>query len=165
MAGQAKAVAVFDTPFWREDGLSGDAMSRRGPMVEIHDASPAQGGPYALFGFIGTPVHQRKDTNALRRAVVAQLENVFGPQASQPRQLYIEDWAFAPNTATPDDHAPLFAHPQYGMPRALSGLWDGALLFGGTEVAATFGGYLEGALEAADDVAQRLKTKGTQDAH
>ena len=47
MAGQAKAVAVYDTAFWREAGLSGDTMSRRGPMVEIHDASAAAGGPYA----------------------------------------------------------------------------------------------------------------------
>ncbi|WP_331458127.1 flavin monoamine oxidase family protein [Pseudorhodobacter antarcticus] len=49
MAGQAKAVAVYDTPFWREDGLSGDASSRRGPMVEIHDASPASGGDVLMF--------------------------------------------------------------------------------------------------------------------
>ena len=32
-------------PFWREDGLSGDAVSQRGPLAEIHDASdPAEGG-------------------------------------------------------------------------------------------------------------------------
>jgi monoamine oxidase len=41
MAGQAKVVAVYDRPFWRAAGLSGDAISRRGPLMEIHDASPA----------------------------------------------------------------------------------------------------------------------------
>ena len=45
MVGQAKAVAVYDKAFWRDGGLSGDAISRFGPMVEIQDASPATGGP------------------------------------------------------------------------------------------------------------------------
>jgi len=40
MAGHAKILALYEKPFWREAGLSGDASSRHGPMVEIHDASP-----------------------------------------------------------------------------------------------------------------------------
>ncbi|WP_235815672.1 FAD-dependent oxidoreductase [Cypionkella psychrotolerans] len=55
MAGHAKFVAVCDTPFWRDAGLSGDATSRRGPMAEIHDASGTNGTPAALFGFLGLP--------------------------------------------------------------------------------------------------------------
>ncbi|SMX42311.1 hypothetical protein [Octadecabacter ascidiaceicola] len=55
MAGQAKAVAIYNAPFWREDALSGDAMSRHVPTVEIHDESPSKGEPYALFRFIGVP--------------------------------------------------------------------------------------------------------------
>ena len=45
MAGQAEAVAVYDRAFWRDEKLSGAAMSRLGLMVEIHDASSATGGP------------------------------------------------------------------------------------------------------------------------
>ena len=59
MAGQAKIIAVYDEPHWRKAGLSGDAMSQYGPMVEIHDASPIEGGPYALFGFVGVPPDAR----------------------------------------------------------------------------------------------------------
>lgn len=87
MAGQAKAVAVYDTPFWREDGLSGDAMSRHGPMVEIHDASPASGGPFALFGFIGIPAQARRDEGDLRQQVLAQLGRLFGRKATSPGAL------------------------------------------------------------------------------
>ena len=151
MAGQAKAVAVYDTAFWREVGLSGDAMSRRGPMVEIHDASPVEGGPFALFGFIGVPPAARRDEAALRTALVVQLARLFGPQAAHPRALYVKDWACDPLTATRLDQAPLYAHPQYGLPSALSHVWNGALVFGGSEVAPQFGGYLEGALEAAEN--------------
>ena len=46
--------------------------------------------------------------------------------------------------------AVFFAHPNYGLPCVLSGLRDEALVFGGTEVAPTFGGFPEGALEAAE---------------
>lgn len=156
MAGHAKAVAVYDTPFWREAGLSGDASSRSGPMVEIHDASPANAGPFALFGFIGVPPQGRKDEQALRTHLKAQLVRLFGPKAATPAQLYLTDWAFDPHTATPADQTPLYGHPTYGLPREMTGLWDDRLLFGGTEFAPQFGGYLEGALEAAEGVLPKL---------
>lgn len=165
MAGQAKAVAVYDTPFWRHAGLSGDAMSRSGPMVEVHDASPENGGPYALFGFIGTPPLHRAEEDALRRDVIAQLTRLFGQEASTPLTLYIKDWAFDRFTATEADKAPLYAHPTYGLPGALRGLWDGRLQFAGTEVAPQFGGYLEGALEAAENVLLTMQDYGRGHVH
>lgn len=159
MAGQAKAVAVYNTPFWREAGLSGDAMSRRGPMVEIHDASPAEEGPFALFGFIGVPPAARTDTVRLKQAVLEQLVRLFGVEAATPRELFIKDWAFDPLTATAADAAPQLSHPAYGLPMALRGLWDGNLIFAGTEVARSFGGYIEGALEAAEVALAQLNAK------
>ncbi len=158
MAGQAKVVTVFDRPFWRDNGLSGDAMSRVGPMVECHDASPSEGGPYAIFGFIGIPPDLRRDTAALREQVRMQLVRLFGPEAQNQKRLYIKDWAVDPFTATYLDQRTVYAHPDYGLPRALSGLWDNALIFAGTEVAPTFGGFLEGALEAADQAYTALTT-------
>lgn len=158
MAGQAKAVAVYDTPFWREDGLSGDAQSRLGPMVEIHDASPAQGGPYALFGFIGVPPQARADEQTLRQDLTAQLARLFGPKAAAPAQLYVKDWVLDPYTSTEADKTPMYAHPTYELPQNLTGLWDNRLHFSGTEVAPEFGGYLEGALEAAENVLETLKS-------
>lgn len=158
MAGQAKAMAVYETPFWREDGLSGDAQSRFGPMVEIHDASPAQGGPYALFGFIGVPPQNRINKEALHDSLIEQLVRLFGTKAASPRHLYVKDWAFDPHTSTNADLAPLYAHPRYGMPSNLACLWGNDLLFSGTEVAPEFGGYLEGALEAAENTLKSLET-------
>lgn len=153
MAGQAKIVAVYDRPFWREAGLSGDAMSRRGPMVEIHDASPAQGGPYGLFGFVGVPaIARQQNVDSLRQAALEQLERLFGAKALNPLELILKDWACDPETATKLDFQPQYTHPAYGLPHGLSNLWDGRLMLGSTEVAANFGGYLEGALEASEMV-------------
>lgn len=150
MAGQAKALAIYAQPFWRTAGLSGDVLSQHGPLVEIHDASPTDGGPYALFGFLGVPAGQRGDAHAIKEAVRMQLGRIFGSEAHAPIDLLLQDWASDPFTATGLDHAPLDHHPKYGLPSALASLCKGKLMLGSTEVADRSGGYLEGALEAAE---------------
>ncbi len=157
MAGQAKIITIYNSPFWREAGFSGDAMSRRGPLAEIHDASPAEGGPYALFGFVAMPAQVRQQqSDALKQAAVEQLGRLFAKDALQPIEVILKDWAFEPETATPLDAQPMYSHPAYGLPHALSNLWQGQLMLGSTEVAANFGGYLEGALESAEMVFRKL---------
>ncbi|MDA3005149.1 MAG: FAD-dependent oxidoreductase [Actinomycetota bacterium] len=150
MAGQAKVVAVYDTPFWREDGLSGEARSRVGPLVEIHDAT-APGGLPALTGFVGWPADARRQVgDQLMGAVVDQLSRLFGPRASTPVAVLHKDWATDPLVATGDDAAPLKTHPHYGGHPLPGGPWEGRLLLAGTEAAPGSGGYMEGALEASE---------------
>ncbi len=160
MAGHAKAVAVYEHAFWKEQGLSGDASSRIGPLVEVHDASPAAGGPYALFGFVGVPAEQRKgNAQALEQAIQNQLIQLFGQAAADPISLEVKDWAFDSRTATALDQQPVYQHPAYGRAKALSNLWQDRLHFGSTEMGAEFGGFLEGALEVADEVAETVIQK------
>ena len=157
MAGHAKFVAVFGTPFWRDHGLSGDAMSHAGPLVEIHDASPGSGLPGALFGFYGVPAEIRRDNpGRLAEATMAQLERLFGAEARDPRHTRVQDWAFEPETATPDDRSPPAGHPEYGPLTALEAAWGGCLLLGGSETAGAFGGYMEGALERSAELAGHI---------
>ena len=151
MAGQAKFMAVYEQPFWRDEGFSGDAMSRRGPLAEIHDASPASGGPYALFGFVGVPPAARSGQAGLCVAAVDQLVRIFGPHAGETLVTRLVDWAAEPETATDLDKQPIYSHPHYGMPQALTRLYENRLFFGSTETASDFGGYLEGALESAEN--------------
>lgn len=154
MAGHAKFVAVYDSPFWREQGLSGDAMSRRGPLAEIHDASGANGSPAALFGFVGVPATSREhQREGLEAAALDQLARIFGPSAGKPLQTALKDWAFDPATATRRDLSPPVTHPDYRMPEALQDLWGGRLIFTASELAPEMGGYLEGALAAAERAA------------
>ncbi|MGI1660977.1 flavin monoamine oxidase family protein [Palleronia sp. KMU-117] len=153
MAGHAKFVAVYDAPFWRRDGLSGDAMSRRGPLAEIHDASGPDGAPAALFGFLGVPAPQRRGReDDLRAAALQQLARIFGPEAAAPVTTDFADWAIQPETATEADAAAPAGHPAYGLPAALVGTWEGRLHFASTETASDMGGLMEGALASADRV-------------
>ncbi len=165
MAGQAKVIALFERPFWRDLGLSGDAMSHYGPLAEIHDASPMKGGKGALFGFVGIPHTARGDISQLRVNATMQLVRLFGKDAANPVEFIVKDWARDSLTTRDADLAPLYHHPRYGLPPELIGLYDSRLKFGGTEFAATFGGYLEGALEAAESVWKEIKQSersGTQ---
>ena len=154
MAGQAKALAIFDAPVWRASGLSGGAFSRCGPLGEIHDASlPGAADEAALFGFFAWPAAMRAARRArLEDAVCAQLAALFGPAAGSPRALLIQDWSADDLTATAADATPLVGHPAYS-PLALPAPWGGRVLLSGSESAPEFGGYLEGALEAAEAAA------------
>lgn len=150
MAGNAKFMAVYERPFWRDAGLSGEGRSRVGPLVEIHDASDGH-GLAALTAFIGTPAQARVGAGKqLRDAAVAQLTRLFGDEAAHPVACLVKDWAADPLVATDDDLQPLYAHPSYGGHAPLPGPWAPRLLLAGTESARTYGGYMEGALEAAE---------------
>ena len=159
MAAQAKVIAIYDRPFWREAGLSGGGISRRGPLAEIHDASPSDASEGALFGFVGIPAQFRmRNGYDVRRSAIEQLAAMFGPLAGEPRDVLIADWAADSFTATASDLAISSGHSTYGLPTALRDLWDGRLLLSSTETADYFGGFLEGALEAAESACHRLQS-------
>jgi len=157
MAGQAKFAAIYPTAFWREAGWSGDAMSNRGPMVEIHDASSATGQTAALFGFVGASPSYRKGIGreALAQQSLAQLVRLFGEQARQPLWHGVQDWAQEALTAASADQQPLAHHPLYSD-AAVPSEWRERLWLAGTERSANYGGYLEGALESAESAVRGL---------
>jgi monoamine oxidase len=151
MAGQAKFVAAYSKSFWREAGLSGDGMSHRGPMSEIHDASDASGQEAALFGFVGASPSYRAGIGQeeLKRQAIAQLVRLFGPEAAHPLWSAVQDWAQEPLTAAREDLRPLSYHPMYEAAQ-LPSAWAQRLWLAGTEQSPNYGGYLEGALEAVE---------------
>ena len=156
MAGQAKFYALYETPFWRNAGLSGQAFSQCGPLGEIHDGSNHLAAPYGLTGFAGISAGQRNQHVRLDEAIVNQLALLFGPAAAAPDALYYQDWAREPYTATAYDQPPMTVHPVYQPPAGQSAIWDGAVHFAGTETADQHGGYLEGALCSAARAVRHL---------
>ncbi|MFK8017239.1 MAG: flavin monoamine oxidase family protein [Gammaproteobacteria bacterium] len=157
MAGQAKLVAVYKSAFWRDRGLSGDAMSQSGPLAEVHDATDETAGVPALFGFVGASVSQRRGrSETLVSAAIEQLAVLFGEGADKPVAVEFKDWALDPLTAVESDHIALTGHPEYGQSDSHLDPWPGALWFGSTELGLEFGGYLEGALQRAKVLADQL---------
>lgn len=157
MAPHAKYVAVYDTPFWQKQGLSGAARSAQGPMVEIHDASVIEGSG-ALFGFIGVPASVRQSVSeaVLKAHCRAQLVRLFGVEAENPKGEYLKDWAQEPFTATTTDMSGNGQHASAPVSKATSGVWENCLIGIGSEWSTQFSGYLAGAIDAASIGVQDL---------
>ncbi|MDZ5712802.1 flavin monoamine oxidase family protein [Jeotgalibacillus haloalkalitolerans] len=159
MGGQAKIISIYDRPFWREKGLSGQAMSWIGPLQEIHDASP-QKGPGALFGFFSLTAAQRLEIGEekVKTLVKDQFERLYGREAGQPVALLYKDWATDTDTAADEDALPLTDFPQYQPQRPfdVKDPWHHTLFFAGTETSSGSGGHLEGAIRSAERVAASI---------
>ncbi|NMY08839.1 MULTISPECIES: flavin monoamine oxidase family protein [Pseudomonadota] len=150
MAPHAKYVAVYDAPFWREQGLSGEARSAVGPMGEIHDASSNQGDA-ALFGFLGVPAQVRRQTPdaVLLAHCRAQFVRLFGDKAARPKAEFLKDWATDPYTAVAGDDNPDLNHPIPPPRSSTEGPWRNRIVGIASEWSPNFPGYVAGAIEAA----------------
>jgi monoamine oxidase len=151
MAPHAKYLAVYEAPFWRAQGLSGEARSGCGPLAEIHDAS-MPGGHAALFGFVGVPARARRGIadEVLKAHCRAQLGRLFGSQALAPVADVLKDWAADLRTATEADLDGGGQHPAAPANAADEGPWQGRLTGIASEWSPQFPGYLAGAIEAAE---------------
>lgn len=163
MAAHAKAVFIYDKPFWRDNGFSGSASSNVGPLVEIHDASPEMNGKAefgAIMGFMGINGAARKTAGdeTLKKLIQQQLIRMFGPDAENPVSTQYIDWFQEKYTATNDDMATM--HGLYGVNTRDENHTN--LFFAGTETSHTYGGYLEGALEAAEKAVEALMETSLQ---
>lgn len=157
MAPHAKYVAVYESPFWRNQGLSGSARSAIGPLTEIHDASLVE-GEGALFGFFGVPAHVRQSVSEteLKAHCRAQLVRLFGAQAETPTAEYLKDWAQDLLTATPADASGAGQHAGAPNAKPNTGVWQDCLTGSASEWSEAFPGYIAGAIDAANKAVQGL---------
>ena len=91
MGSYAKFEAVYDRPFWRDDGNNGQAFGDL-PVNATFDQSPPDGTPGVMAGFIGGQYARTWDQqdDATRRSLVLQsLAQYFGPRMLQPLD-YVE---------------------------------------------------------------------------
>ncbi len=149
-----KIHAVYDEPFWRADGLNGQAVSDTGPVVMTFDYSPPQGNPGVLVGFvIGDEARawSRQSTDDRRTSALNSLARCFGPRAAMPREYGEKDW-----------NADIWATGGYGtiVPPGVIGqvgphldrTW-GSVVFAGADLAPLWAGHMEGAVRSAEDAA------------
>lgn len=157
MAPHAKAVAIFERPFWRERGLSGRIASQAGPIVEGHDHCGADGSPAALFGFVGWPHTARTEAGGdLESHVRMQLARCFGADSPLPESICIEDWALDPQVTSPRDLTGPLSHPQTGPDILRKPHADDRVWFAGSETASQSPGLIEGAFDAAEQTVAKI---------
>ena len=90
-----KCHAIYDRPFWREDGLAGQAVGDRGPCRVTFDNSPPDGSPGVLLGFVeGTHARafSHKPASERRAAVLQNFVDFFGERARTPTAYFETNW-------------------------------------------------------------------------
>lgn len=164
IASAAKFFAIYDRPFWRNNGLSGTAQSLVGPLAEIHDAALAS-GKAALMGFVSVGADMRASLGetALAKSCIEQLARLYGQEALQPRATLFKDWAADRLTASAADRS-VSGYPKPSSTPWVTGAWQEYLSLAGSETSATEPGYMAGAVSAAgravETVLHRLKSPG-----
>jgi monoamine oxidase len=152
-----KVAAVYDTPFWRAQGLNGTAVSTDGLVSATFDDSPPSGKPGVLFGFVGGD--SARAYNAMSKAdgqaaVLGELATLFGDQAKRPNAYFDTRWTGEQWTR--------------GCPVAIAG--PGTLLaygpwinrpidrihWAGTETSNYWNGYMDGAVRSGERAAQEV---------
>lgn len=156
MGSVIKYVAIYEQPFWRKKGFSGEAFSDIGPCVTTFDGCTSLGTP-ALVTFSDGAVAREYalcTPEERKQAVLGQLVQFFGTEASQPVAFAEQNWLaeswsrgcyagiMGPGVMT--RYAPSLALPH------------GRIHWAGTETATEWMGYIEGALQSAERAADEV---------
>ena len=157
MGSVIKCLAVYDEPFWRDAGYSGQATSD-GPGARVtFDTGPPAGSPGVLLGFVtGAEARRlaRADPARRRAEVLASFSRYFGPAAAQPADYIEHDWTAEEWTrGCYGAHFPPGTWTQFGpalrRPARL-------LHWAGTETATEWSGYMDGAVQSGKRAAEEV---------
>ncbi|HEY8638385.1 MAG TPA: flavin monoamine oxidase family protein [Solirubrobacteraceae bacterium] len=149
-----KVEAVYDKPFWRDDGLAGYTNADTDPVRLTYDNSPPDGSPGVLLGFIeghAGRVWGRRSPADRRAAVLDNFATFYGEKARNPTR-YIETlWA--------DEEWSRGCYGAYTPPGVLLDFGEylrapvGRIKWAGTETADYWVGYMDGALRSGERAA------------
>lgn len=157
MGTVAKCMALYEKPFWRDEGLSGTATSDVGPVKLVYDNSPADGSPGVLLGFLeGARAREFGSLAAAERrdAVIGTFTRLFGPQAAEPERYIEKLWAEEEYTrGCYGAHLPPGAWTAYG-PALREPV--GPIHWAGTEMAEQWSGYMDGAVRSGESAARAV---------
>jgi monoamine oxidase len=152
-----KCMAIYDEPFWRADGLNGQATRDRGLVRLTFDNSPPDGSPGVLLGFMEgarARAAARMAPEQRRAAALNAFERLFGPRAARPERYVERIWA-------QEEHS----RGCYGAFLG-PGTWTahgealraavGPLHWAGTETAEIWCGYMDGAVRSGESAARTV---------
>ncbi|MBY4275254.1 FAD-dependent oxidoreductase [Rhodococcus fascians] len=90
-----KVHAVYDTPFWREDGLSGTGFGASEIVQEVYDNTNHQDSRGTLVGFVSDAKADAMfelDEQERRATILESIAHYLGPKATEPVVYYESDW-------------------------------------------------------------------------
>ena len=150
----SKAYAAYETPFWRANGCSGEALSDEGPVFITFDVSPGDDGPGILLGFTDARTFDPLPPADRRDRALAGFAALFGDAALEPIDYLDHRWSaeeFAPGG--PTAAVPPGSWTTYGpwLRKPVDGIH-----WAGTETADTWTGFLDGAIRSGQRAAAEV---------
>jgi len=157
MGSVIKVHAVYETPWWREDGLSGRVVSDTGPIKVVFDNSPPEGKPGLLMGFIEGGDGRRLaniDAGERRKIALDCFVRYFGDRAAKPLDYIegnwpVEQWSRGCYGAVFPAGTLVSAGEALRQP-------VGRIHWAGTETSEVFCGYIDGAVRSGERVAAEV---------
>jgi monoamine oxidase len=152
-----KTMAIYDEPFWRREGLSGQGTSDVGPARVVFDNSPPDGSPGVLLGFLEGRFARHWATRPAaerKQAILAGHARLFGQQAVEPIGFVERIWA--DEEWTRGCYGCLMTTggwTEYG--RALRDPVE-RLHWAGAETATIWNGYMDGAVRSGERAAAEV---------
>jgi monoamine oxidase len=155
-----KVQAVYERPFWRDAGLSGQSLNDRGIAPLSFDNSHPHRPEGVLVTFVVgksgpgplMPSEAQLADPAMRRTgVLASLCEAFGPAAAHPLAVVEQDWR---EEAWSSGCIPAMAPGVLTATGAAAQADVGPLIWAGTEMAHRWGGYMDGAVRSGERAAQ-----------
>lgn len=155
-----KCYAIYDRPFWREQGLNGLAATPDGYITVTFDNSPKDGSRGILMGFVlGNQARAFSElTDRERQTAALDAFATFFGEAARTPQRYL-DHSFLNEPYSQGCYAALFGPgiwTQYGSALRAP---IGRLHWAGTETATVWNGYIEGAIRSGERAAEEVITK------
>jgi len=148
---------LYDTPWWRDEGLSGTLLAPHEPIGVTFDCTPPEGTPGLISGFFEGPaaVAAGERTQAERGEIVADvLARALGERARDVAAYVDRDWSAEPFTrGCYGAHLPPGAWTVYG-PALREPV--GRIHWAGTETAEHWTGYIDGAIDSGQRVAAEV---------
>lgn len=147
----------YPTPFWREEGLSGSVLALDAPFGIVFDNSPPDAACGVLVAFAEAD-HSRYlrslAPDRQRDLVVDTLTEYFGPRASDPFDMVVQDWSAEPWTrGCYGAHMGAGVWTRYGSALAES---VGRIHWAGSETSSTWNGYMDGAVRSGQRAASEI---------
>ena len=154
---ESKTLVVYDEPFWRADGFSGQTSHPESVSEVTLDAAPISGTPGVLASFTFGRVAERADAldGAERRTLLLEaLTTRFGQRAACPAEIIETPWWKEPWTrGCSMAHLPPGILTRYGpLLREPFGLVHWA----GTETSTVSHGAIDGAVRSGERVAAEI---------
>ena len=157
MGESIKFGLAYDRPFWREANSSGTVFSSVGPVTEMYDHSNIQDNQYALKGFISSSFYTLSETER-RTRILRQLRTYYGDAVDTFRTYTEKVWAQDSMTYAPYGRS-VFPHQNNGNSEYRKARLGGKLLIAGSETAPEYPGYMEGAVQSAEWVADFIENR------